>query len=35
LDEYEIHKFGYLRGRTAYRTHYGSDGLAWTLTLVE
>lgn len=36
VDDYGgFHKFGYLRGRTAYQAHYGSDGLAWRLTLVE
>jgi hypothetical protein len=36
VDDYGgFHKFGYLRGRTVYQTSYGSDGVAWTLTLVE
>lgn len=36
VDDYGgFHKFGYLRGRSAYQTRYGSDGVAWTLTLVE
>jgi hypothetical protein len=36
VDDYGgFHKFGYLRGRTAYQARHGSDGVAWTLTLVE
>jgi hypothetical protein len=28
-------KFGYLAGKTAYQTHFGSDKVAWTLSLIE
>jgi len=36
VDDYGgFHKFGYLRGKTAYQTHLGSDEVAWTLSLVE
>ncbi|MDY7079206.1 MAG: hypothetical protein SXV54_20010 [Chloroflexota bacterium] len=36
VDDYDgFHKFGYLRGKTAYQTHLGSDNVAWILSLVE
>jgi hypothetical protein len=36
VDDYDgFHKFGYLRGKTAYQTRLGSDEVAWTLSLVE
>jgi hypothetical protein len=35
VDDYGgFSKFGYLRGRTAYQTYWGSDELAWILTLL-
>jgi hypothetical protein len=36
VDDYGgFSKFGYLAGKTAYQTHFGSDGVAWTLSLIE
>jgi hypothetical protein len=36
VDDYDgFHKFGYLRERTTYQDHLGSDSVAWTLSLVE
>lgn len=36
VDDYDgFHKFGYLRGKTAYQTHFGGDEVAWILSLVE
>jgi hypothetical protein len=35
VDDYDgFSKFGYLRGHTAYQTHYGSDEVAWSLSLL-
>jgi hypothetical protein len=36
VDDYDgFHKFGYLKGRTTYEDHLGSDQVAWTLSFVE
>ncbi len=36
VDDYAgFSKFGYLEGQTAYQTHYGIDGVVWSLSLVE
>lgn len=36
VDDYDgFHKFGYLRGQTAYESHLGSDKTAWSLSLAE
>jgi hypothetical protein len=36
VDDYDgFHKFGYLRGRTTYQDHLGSDQVAWILSLAE
>lgn len=36
VDDYGgFSKFGYLAGKTAYQTHFGSDAVAWTLSLTE
>ena len=36
VDDYGgFSKFGYLAGKTAYQTHFGSDEVAWTLSLIE
>jgi len=36
VDDYGgFHKFGYLSGKTAYQTHLDSNGVAWSLTLIE
>jgi hypothetical protein len=35
IDDYGgFSKFGYLRGKTAYQTHFGSEEVAWTLSLL-
>ena len=35
VDDYDgFSKFGYLKGHTAYQTHYGSDEVAWSLSLL-
>ena len=36
VDDYGgFHKFGYLSGKTAYQEHLDSNGIAWTLSLIE
>jgi hypothetical protein len=36
VDDYGgLHKFGYLKGKTTYQDHLGSERVAWTLSLVE
>jgi hypothetical protein len=36
VDDYGgFSKFGYLAGKTAYQTHFGSDEVAWILSLIE
>jgi len=36
VDDYGgFHKFGYLKGKTTYQDHLGSERVAWTLSLVE
>jgi hypothetical protein len=36
VDDYGgFHKFGYLSGKTAYQDHLDSNGVAWTLSLIE
>jgi hypothetical protein len=36
VDDYGgFHKFGYLKGKTTYEDHLGSEYIAWTLSLVE